>query len=275
MTSALPDRSARGRALLGLALAGLLALSLPASAAEEPLVTDRPDQTESAEVVPKGTLQLEAGWTFTRDDEGAAWLEQHEIPQTLLRVGVSRRIELRFGWDGYATSEIESPAGRVDHDGVGDASLGLKALLRPATGREPQIALLAGTTLPVGDDEVTSDEADPELRLALAHDLTDRLSLGYNVGVARESEPGEGSRELAFGTVALGIGLGDRTGMFLELFGDTPLDSGDGDGAISFDAGVTYLLRETVQLDLAAGRRLGGAAPDWFLGVGLSWRWPR
>ncbi len=34
---------------------------------QEPLVTDRPDFTESTEAVPAGHLQLEAGYTFTLD----------------------------------------------------------------------------------------------------------------------------------------------------------------------------------------------------------------
>ncbi|MCP3962025.1 MAG: hypothetical protein GY719_29635 [bacterium] len=34
--------------------------------AAEELVTDRPDQTESAEVVAKGKTQLEIGWLYTR-----------------------------------------------------------------------------------------------------------------------------------------------------------------------------------------------------------------
>lgn len=49
------------------------------------LVTDRPDQTESAVVVPKGGFQLEAGLAFRESmltDE--IRLNQFEMPTTLL-----------------------------------------------------------------------------------------------------------------------------------------------------------------------------------------------
>ena len=46
------------------------ALAPPAAGASPELVTDRPDQTESSNLVPKGYLQLETGWSFARDDTG-------------------------------------------------------------------------------------------------------------------------------------------------------------------------------------------------------------
>ena len=238
------------------------------------MVTDRPDQTESAEVVPKGTFQLEAGWTITRDD-GDVGLETQEVPQTLLRIGLSRRVELRVEWGGYVSTEEESASGLTAVDGASDGAVGVKVLLRPGEGRRPQIALLVGTSLPVGAETLTSDAADPDLRLLLAHDLSDRLSLGHNVGVARESEPSGSSTDLASATLSLGIGITDRVAAFVELFGDEPLDRDDREGSLSFDAGFTWLLSDTLQLDLAGGVGIDGVAADWFVGVGVSWRWPR
>ena len=45
-------------------------LGLEAEPLTEPLVTDRPDFTESTLTVPFGHVQLETGYTFTYDDEG-------------------------------------------------------------------------------------------------------------------------------------------------------------------------------------------------------------
>lgn len=238
------------------------------------MVTDRPDQTESAEVVPKGTFQLEAGWTFTRDEDDVR-LETQEVPQTLLRIGLSRRVELRLEWGGYVSSEEESVSGLSTVDGASDGAVGVKVLLWPGEGRRPQIAVLVGTSLPVGAETLTSDAADPDVRLLVAHDLSDRLSLGYNLGVVRASKPSGSSSQLATATLALGIGLADRVAAFVELFGDEPLDRDDGEGSLSFDAGFTWLLSDTLQLDLAGGVGIDGAVADWFVGVGVSWRWPR
>src|SRR5437870_3062683 len=65
-----------------------------ASGAEEPeLVTDRPDFTESSLVVPRGRLQIEGGFSYTRGNSGErAW----NLPEMLLRLGVASRWELRL-----------------------------------------------------------------------------------------------------------------------------------------------------------------------------------
>ena len=53
--------------------------------AQEDLLTDRPDQTESAIVIKPGFFQLEFGWTFTQDDEAGTETETVEVPGTRLQ----------------------------------------------------------------------------------------------------------------------------------------------------------------------------------------------
>jgi hypothetical protein len=239
-------------------------------------VTDRPDQTESAAVVPRGYVQVETGVLLTRDEAGGEETETAEGPGTLVRVGLGARTELRLGWQGYVRQEVE-PAGprreTATAEGPGDAELGAKVRLRDEAGRGPEAALLVGVSLPAGDGELTSDRLDPTLLLSLAHTLSDRLSLGYNAGVAWSSEVGETYSHLVY-TAAVGIGLTDRLGAFAELFGEEPLDA-PGGSVVSADGGFTWLLRPKLQLDAYAGAGLTEEAPDWFAGAGLSLRWPR
>lgn len=120
----------------------------------------------------------------------------------------------------------------------------------------------------------------PSFRFSLAHTLTERISLGYNLGMTWSSEPGEGPPEvretLSFVnyTAALGFGLSERWGALVEVFGDLPVDAPGGD-AHSVDGGVTYLVRDHLQLDVSGGVGLSAAAPDELLSVGLSVRLPR
>lgn len=248
-----------------------------AAHAESELVTDRPDQTESAVTVAPGVFQLELGWTQTRDDEDGVSVESWEAPGTLLRIGLAERVELRLGWTGFVDQEVEIGRREASVDGLGDAEIGAKILLAEERGGRPQMAVLVGTSVPVGDDAFTSDRFDPALRLALSHTLSERLSLGYNLGVGLESEELDGERHTLstyLYTVALGIGLSERWGAFVELYGDLP-GSAEGDDAHAFDGGLTYLLHDRLQLDLAAGVGLSDAAADHFIGLGLSVRWPR
>ncbi len=284
-----PGRSATRSVIRRGALAGaLLLLPLAPALAEDAaeLVTDRPDQTESSLVVPRGSYQLELGWTFIHDQEDGVRLEVHEVPGTLLRVGLSDKVELRIGWTGLIDAEASRAGGapsnalgrfEANDDGAGDGELGAKIHLVEERGGRPEIALLVSTSVPIGDDGFTSDRFDPALRLALAHTLSERVSLGYNLGFAFESGVGDdGDRDTlsyAFYTVALGLALSDRWGAFVELYGDVPA-SASGGPANAFDGGLTYLVRDGLQLDLAGGVGLSDAAEDWFVGLGLSVRWP-
>lgn len=272
-------RTAREPLCLVLGCVAVLGIApVPSVAGEAPdLVTDRPDQTESSVVVPRGSYQLELGWTFIRDDEDGARAETHEVPGSLLRVGLSDMIELRIGWTGFVDSEVRFGRIEAGDDGAGDAELGAKIHLASERGSRPETAILLSTSVPVGDKAFTTDRFDPALRLAFSHTLSEGVGLGYNVGLAFESGVGDdGERDTlsnAFYTVALGFGLSDRLGAFVELFGDIPA-SASGGPANSFDGGFTYLVRDHLQLDLAGGIGLSDTADDWFVGLGLSLRLP-
>lgn len=64
---------------------------------DEPLVTDRPDFTESAETIAPGHLQIESGITRSREDA----TETDSVGEILLRVGLTPNLELRAGFNSY------------------------------------------------------------------------------------------------------------------------------------------------------------------------------
>lgn len=244
----------------------------------EPIVTDRPDQTESAGIVPRHAVQVESGFGFARFDEAGLRTETASFPSTLVRYGLEPRIELRLGWDGYLDEKNEVGGIDTDTTGSGGTSLGAKLLLRDGENGGPALALLASAALPTGDRAFRGERLDPAARLIAAHTLSDRVGLGWNAGVAAQTAA-DGTGELdthanGFYTVALGIGLTDRWGTFVEAFGEAPL-SGPGGPAHSADAGLTYLVRDNVQLDVSIGTGLNDRADDLLLGVGLSFRLPR
>ncbi len=160
-----------------------------------------------------------------------------------------------------------------DPDGPGDTDLGAKVHLRKEQGRAPELALLAAVSLPTGDDDFSSDRLDPSFRICGSFELSERLAMGYNVGAAWTSESGATLSSYLY-TAALGIGVTDRLGAFVELFGEVPA-SASGRPANSLDGGLTYLLRDNIQVDLAGGIGLSSAADDWFVGLGISARFSR
>ncbi len=259
-----------------LGLGACLALALAPAAGGQDLVTDRPDQTESSVTVARGQWQIETGWTVAGDETDGVEVDVQELPGTLVRVGLAKNWELRLGWTGWVREEVGSGAFSEVSEGTGDGELGAKVFLAEEKGGAPEIALLFGTSVPIGEDGMSSERFDPSFRFSFAHTLSDRLSLGYNLGMEWETSVGDGERHtLSRGiyTVALGIALSDRLGAFVELYGDVAA-SDSGSPAHAFDGGFTWLLTDTLQLDVAAGVGLSDAADDWFVGLGVSFRVP-
>ena len=239
-----------------------LATSIPLFAQTVPnMVTDRPDQTESAVVVPLRSLQIETGYTHT--DTGHFTTD--ELPGTLLRYGIHDRVELRFAVTGWVLDDASG------ENGFGDSEVGSKVRLLDASGVIPEVALLAAVTIPTGEEGFTSDEVDPRIRLAFAHTLSDRFSLGYNVAAEWNTIAGESELTVPY-TCGLGIGLDDRFGTYVEFFGEFPEE---GDSSHLFNTGLTYSVLSNLQADIEGGFGLNDEAPDWIAGAGLSIRIPR
>ena len=263
---------------LGMGFSVLL-ISSPIIGAEVPdLVTDRPDQTESSETVSPGYFQMEIGWTHAEEDNGARGTAD-SFPESLLRMGVVENLEFRIGYSGYQWEGFNYKDNFFEeNDGCSDTEVGMKLKLWEEKDWLPQTALLTHLSLPTGQAPFSSERPDPSYRFAFAHTLTERLSLGYNLGQAWEtSEDDLGDRDtrsVFLYSVALGISLTDRLGTFVEFFGDIPTGSSGGKPANSFNGGFTYLLADNVQLDIASGLGLSDSADDWFIGLGISFRFP-
>lgn len=255
-----PRRLAPRRLLLP-ALLGLLPTC--GLTAQEPLVSDRPDVTESAVTVSAGRWQLEAGSTWAEDRGGD---EELTVGEVLLRRGLSDRSELRLGVPSYLAAD-RAP------DGFEDAALGLKLRLIQAETdrpRRPQTALIVETTLPTGSRGVREPHAQPTALLAVAWPLGAATELAANLGATYASVGGEQFGQ-AVASVALGRELADRLGGYVELFGSSREEPG-GDASVLFDSGVTWSLGPDLQLDLRVGVGLDEATPDRFAGMGIVWR---
>lgn len=263
-----------------LLLAVLLHVPAALAAQEEPppLVTDRPDQTESTGIVPKGMVQLETGLKRDVDTQDGEETISDSIGSGLVRIGISRIAELRLGWNGLTSRDQRSGSVEARTSGAADASVGAKFRLATEKGRRPAMAVIAGVSIPAGDDEVTSDGFDPIALFAFSNTISDRIGLGYNAGVVFESTNSEnGDRttlsSLVF-SIASGFTLTDKLATFVEVFGSTPA-SASGSSSMSFSTGLMWLVLPNLQLDMSGGAGLNEGANDWFVGIGLSVRFPR
>lgn len=243
-----------------------------------PLVTDRPDQTESSIAVRPGVIQVELGWLYTSETEVGTELKTHTVPQSLLRIGVIPGLEARVGFAGWMRSELvdrQDPASTTAAtNGVGDLELGFKYQVPQPDGSRADLAILGGATVPTGQAGFGSERVDPNIRLSFSTALGPRVSLGSNIGASWTSSGTTSGTETLVDllyTAVVGVALTNRFGAFAESFGGVALEASR-PSTHAFDGGVTFLVSPNFQLDMSGGVGLSAAAADWFVGAGMAFR---
>ncbi len=231
------------------------------SPATPPLITDRPDFTESPQTVPKGLIQVEAGATFERSGRD----KTTTLSETLIRIGAGDRAEIRVGVPSYINLR-----GGARADGFDNAFLGAKFAI---VQRENfPIALLVGTTLPTGSRRVTARETNAEAVIATETALSDKVGLAVNLGYGRPNE-GVGRFSQFFGSASFGFDVSDRVGAYAEIFAFDKAERG-GTSQQFVDGGFTYASNANLQFDIRAGLGVGNDVdgPDYFGGLGVTQR---
>ena len=237
---------------------------------ESPLVTDRPDQTESALVVPAWRLQIETGmakeWVSSGSD---SYDENNRFGTTLLRYGLFDFMEFRLGSD-LLNHQSKLPAGASRSDfGTSPIGVGFKFSVAKENGLVPDIALITSWQIPnTGNKAFSSDKWQHSYVFSFAHTLSDNWGLGYNLGY--EFEGGFDNTAFKY-TLVAGYSIASRWGSFVEVYGSkisTPWDH-------RTDAGLTFLLFPNFQFDFSGGIGLSNVSAEGFISMGFSWRIPR
>jgi len=256
--------------LLSIGFSSIIAVS----AQETPeLVTDRPDQTESATIVPPGSLQVETGLTFSSDSRGLDQGKDKEqtlaLGTTLVSIGLLKNLELRLiGQHSQSQTFLKNlKDSSIKNSGVSDIAIGGKFGVTEEDGMIPEIALNLHMGLPIGGDNFRPNVAVPDFRLLLAKTLTEDLSLGLNLGAEYSGDKPDGTFVY---TLSLAMGLTDKLGAYIETYGDMPSTEKLN---VLVDGGFTYLVAPLVQLDLEAGYSLSERTSlDYFIAGGISFR---
>jgi hypothetical protein len=256
----------RGMTTTALVVLAISLVSLASTAeASEPLVTDRPDFTESGLVVGRGVLQLEAGGTYLDAGEG----EETSLGELLVRLGVTSGLELRLQTLTYLW--VDAPSG--NQSGFDDSSIGAKFQLTRAhaggfLGRTDS-ALIVSSTFPSGNSDFRSETWQPSAVVALGWDLSSRVSAGVNFGYEWAKDEVRFDSLSASGVI--GIGITENTSAFFELYGHNR-EEARGPNTLNFQTGVAHLLSPDLQLDARVARRVIDDGVDFLFGVGVSWR---
>lgn len=231
------------------------------------IVTDRPDATEASSTVGKGVLQFETGGLYESFEVNNTKSENYTYNTMLIRYGILDNLELRLGWNFIeGVTKVNGNKLNDVMSGLSPLLLGMKIDIAEENGGMPEIAII-GHVFPVfsASADYRPEYTGVDFRLSLSHTLSEKSSIGYNIGAQWGNDSPEAA---AIYTVAYGYSITHKFGMYAELYGDLPEDNSANH---YWDAGFTYLVSNDLQLDIYFGTSIT-KGQDLLLGAGFSYR---
>lgn len=256
------------------ALPLLLCLCPAVQAAEESIVTDRPDFVESSDVVGAGRFQIETSIAWERSKRDGVTSKTRSTP-TLLRIGLSDSWEFRIETEGSMSSKLSGPGFSESASGWADTALGFKWHQQDgdeASGK-PGMGWLFHVDVDSGSSAFRGQGLRPSVRFVAEWDLPSGMSLGVMPGIFVERND-EGQRyTAALLSAVVGKQLAEKLRGFAELSARQIASKRNGGNVLTLDGGLAYLLSNDAQVDVAVSRGLNKNTPDWQWTVGLSLRY--
>ncbi|MBY0520111.1 MAG: transporter [Sphingomonas sp.] len=252
--------------------AGAQQIGTPGGASLRDLTTDRPDTTESPFTIDAGHIQIETtlfGYARAPRDPNGDVAETFEFATTNLRIGLTPSLEIDLVAHPYA---IASPGGgAARQDGIGAVDIRAKLNLWGNDGGTTAFALLPYVTIPIDrQNGVSPVDIEYGLLVPLSIELGGRFGFGVNAGVnARRDDQATPYRVYGVGTASLAVAWSDRVSSYYEMALEA---GGNRPAAISLNSGVTWLVRNNLQLDAGTQFGVSGDAPIFAPFIGFSLR---
>jgi hypothetical protein len=175
--------------------------------------TDRPDQTESAVLVPKKYFQGEFG--FGKENlEGKNYTIIH--PTFLLKYALSKRVELRLESE-YSSQYIHLVPEAKTTTGLQPAEIGAKIALMEEKGLLPKTSLIVHLGLPFAASNPDKEQdIFPSFRFTCQHTISETIGLGYNIGSEWD---GYENKAIWLYTFSPNFTIGKNWSAYVEVFG--------------------------------------------------------
>lgn len=244
---------------------------LQTGATAEPPVKEEFGLADRLTALTRGRVQIESGYVFTYDRSHGTSSYEHVLPDMLLRVGLTERLEVRVGWAGYHSVHYSGSAEGSSYDEILDPSVGLMVDLFPQNGWIPQTALQAGVPISLDSNPLAFDSVQPMAQALYLWELDDRWAVGGTSGAILVQL--DGDRHVEFQqSLSLDYVLSDRLGSFLQwtgVFG--PSSYGDGPQHM-LSGGLSFLWTDRFQTTWETGVGLSPSAPDLLTAIRFSYR---
>jgi hypothetical protein len=263
---------------------GMLAISLPAFAADEPkpdksqynlfnptpvdqmreLAPDRPDTTEEPRTIDAGHYQIEfsfADYNFDRRNKERQTAKTLSVLPMLLKVGLLDNVDLQLGVNPFVWERTRDRASGEAQEarGLADSEMRLKInVWGNESGKtwETAFAVMPWVGMPTGTGGLSADHVEGGLILPLSIELPLDFSLATMVEVDFLHSEDQGGRTVVDFVHSASLGhqiYGDLNG-FVEYAGFASFKH-DHQYQGYLDFGLTYQIGKNVQVD--GGMRVG------------------
>lgn len=230
----------------------------------EKIDTDRPDQTESAVLVPGKWLQFEMGFGKQANNTSE---NEFQYPTLLSKYGINKRFELRLITTLQTNTDNSITPAKKSNGGLTPVEVGAKIALWEENKLLPKTSLIFHVGIPkLASTYHQVNHLAPNFRFTMQHSITENTGLGYNVGAEWDGIHKEPTWIYTF---APGINLSEKWYGYIEAFG---FISQIHKPEHSLDAGIAYYIKPDFKIDLSSGFGISSAAPDWYVAVGASFR---
>jgi|TARA_B110000977_G_C11030413_1_gene475013 hypothetical protein len=240
-------------------------------AANSPLVTDRPNATESPLTIPVGFFQYEGGFLYSNDKAGSNGSEKLVYNTSLFRLGLLDNLELRLGYNVLNEKReiLKGAFSSREFYGIDPMLLGFKVAIRQGEEGKANLGVLGHVNLPfTASKDFRPETTAADFRFLVSHSLSKKSSLSYNIG----AKWGADNPEIAYiYTLSYGVALSSKWSYYAEVYGDFPENS---KANHLWDSGLVYLLSNAVQLDATIGSGIN-TNQTILLAAGLSVRLPK
>ncbi len=245
----------------GILLAAICSSVLPA---QNTLVPDRPEFTATSTLVEKGFVEFDDGFTFSSQGNGYGL----SAPETMMRLGLNDRLELRFDGDGFLSEWTAGGHAK----GPSDSEVSAKVGLFGQRHLRPSVSIISSVSMPTGTTNFSSRGYDPTVKVAWDKDLISGFAMGGNFNLGSITTTGGRITQRA-ASFSLSRGLGAEFGLFGEVYAVSPVAAGNST-LWSGDGGVTRSIGKNAQIDVRFGKQINSAESTWLVGAGFTIREP-
>jgi hypothetical protein len=235
--------------------------------------TDRDSFTPSPKTVEEHRLVVESSFSF-EDNRGRP--DTYSFPELLLRYGLTRRIELRLGWNdeiGSGGSQVAGAEGEEDFNGSrvvreSQALYGTKLWLTEQSGPVPESSVIVQGFTPTSGPETASKFL---VGYVFGWDLPNRWKLDASLRYETDSEAGD-DFEVWAPSVVLKVPIGERWNVHAEYFGEFSQNKSQDFVRHFFSPGAHFLITPDLEVGVRVGWGLNDQSTRFFSNVGFGLR---